>query len=413
MAQQLRVGLSFTDSVIPVGVLARRERTIYFEYDAAFVSRGLEISPLRCPVRLGVQEFDPTLFDGLAGVFHDSLPDGWGRLLLERALRLRGDMPERLSALDRLAYVGHTGMGALVYDPHHDEHTAQVSGACDIDLLVAGVRDVLRGEATDVLQELLSLNGSSAGARPKVMLGVSQDRKDLVYGSVLPSGYQSWLVKFPNMQDGEDAGAIEYVYALMARDAGLQMSDAHLFPTKHGAGCFATQRFDRRDGMHNGGRLHMHSASGLLHGDPRTPSLDYEALVALTVHLTQDVRQAENLYRLAVFNALAHNRDDHGKNISYLMDEQGRWTLAPAYDLTFSAGPQGEHSTTIMGQGTPSRDALIRLGSSVPLTKHAIHTIIEQCQDALASWTRYAKTHGVQRDSIDSVEKQMQRVRKM
>lgn len=135
----------------------------------------------------------------------------------------------------------------------------------------------------------------------------------------LPSGYTPWMVKFPNTQDGLDAGAIEYVCALMAKNAGVFTPDVHLFPALIGAGYFAIKRFDR-DGLK---RYHMHSACGLLHSDFRTPSLDYEDLITLTGVLTRDMREVEKLYRLAVFNVLAHNRDDHSKNFSYLMDSQG------------------------------------------------------------------------------------------
>lgn len=199
-------------------------------------------------------------------------------------------------------------------------------------------QEVLDGTSDDVLAELIALNGSSAGARPKALIGVNDKRDHIIHGvHDLPAGYTPWMVKFPNSQDGLDAGAIEYVYALMAKEAGVSMPDVHLFPAKRGTGYFAIKRFDR-DGDK---RYHMHTACGLLHSDFRTPSLDYEDLVALTGMLTRDVREVEKLYQLAVFNVLAHNRDDHSKNFSYLMDSQGRWKISPAYDLTFSSGPRG------------------------------------------------------------------------
>jgi len=163
-------------------------------------------------------------------------------------------------------------------------------------------QEVLDGTSDDVLAELIALNGSSAGARPKALIGVNDKRDHIIHGvHDLPAGYTPWMVKFPNSQDGLDAGAIEYVYALMAKEAGVSMPDVHLFPAKRGTGYFAIKRFDR-DGDK---RYHMHTACGLLHSDFRTPSLDYEDLVALTGMLTRDVREVEKLYQLAVFLVLA------------------------------------------------------------------------------------------------------------
>lgn len=188
------------------------------------------------------------------------------------------------------------------------------------------------------------------------MIGVDQKRQTLIYGTPdLSDEFEPWLVKFPNVKDGLDAGAIEYIYALMAVRAGIDMMEVHLFPAQKGGGYFATKRFDRKGKK----RLHIHSACGLLHSDFRTPSLDYEDLMALTMILTRDVREVEKMFRWAVFNVLAYNRDDHGKNFSFLMDVSGQWRLSPAYDLTFSSGPQGEQSTTVMGEGKHSHPRLI------------------------------------------------------
>ena len=396
---QIKIGLCFNEDAIPVGRLAKRNHKIYFEYDPSFIDRGLEISPIKCPVKPGLQSFDPLLLEGLPGVFNDSLPDGWGRLLLDRQMRSRDVMPDPVSPLDRLAYVGHTGMGALVYEPDHAQGIAEKS--INLDTLAAHTAQVLAGEASDVLQELLMLNGSSAGARPKAMIGVHHNRRDIVHGAhQLPADYQPWLVKFPNANDNLDAGAMEYVYALMAVDAGLEMEEAMLFPAQKSAGYFATRRFDRRDGM----RLHGHTASGLLHCDFRTPSLDYEDLIALTMILTKDIREAEKMYRLAVFNVLSHNRDDHAKNFSFLMGRAGEWKLSPAYDLTFSFGPRGEQSTMVMGQGkNPAISDLVKLGLEAKLPKQTINEILEQAKVALGKWKTLALEHGVSQTNIDLI----------
>lgn len=401
---QIQVSLVFHDDPLPVGRLALRGDQIYFEYDRLFFNKGLEISPLKCPLRPGVQTFDPFLFEGLPGVFNDSLPDGWGRLLLDRKVRSQGMLPEQFSPLDRLAHVGHTGIGALMYEPDYGQESAQAS--LDLHQLAMHVQQVLNGKAEDVLQELLALNGSSAGARPKVMVGVDDKKCNIIYSTQhLPNGFESWLVKFPNAHDGLDAGAIEYVYALMAMDAGIDMTAVHLFSAQKGPGYFATKRFDRD----NNNRLHTHSACGLLHSDFRTPSLDYEDLMALTMLLTRDVREAQKMFRLAVFNVLAHNRDDHAKNFSFLMDANGQWRLSPAYDLTFSSGPRSEQSTMVMGEGkNPFITHLTQLGLEAKLPRASINTVIEQTRNALSRWRKLATTHGVSKVNIDLIAEKIE-----
>jgi len=393
---QIKVGLDFGADVLTVGRLAIRDDDIYFEYDSAFLERSLEISPLRLPLSPELKTFDRTLFKGLPGVFNDSLPDGWGRLLLDRSMRAQGILPEQLSPLDRLAHVGNSGMGALVYEPDCGAGIPDV--AINLDEFASHATDVLNGEAEDVLQELLTLNGSSAGARPKAVIGVDEKCQCIIHGAHdLPNGFSPWLVKFSNLQDGADAGAIEYVYGLMAVEAGVAMTQTHLFPAQKGAGYFATMRFDR-DGTK---RVHAHTACGALHSDFRTPSLDYEDLLALTSMLTRDVREVEKMFQLAVFNVLAHNRDDHSKNFTFLMSERGEWKLSPAYDLTFSSGPRGEQSTMVMGEGKhPGSKHLEKLGLEAKIEENRVSEIIEQTRAALSKWEILAKKHDVTKANI-------------
>ncbi|MCE3254895.1 MAG: type toxin-antitoxin system HipA family toxin [Rickettsiaceae bacterium] len=402
---EVKVGLNFGDSTIPVGRLAIRDRKIYFEYHSSFIEKNLDISPLHLPLKSGVSSFDYNLFEGLPGVFNDSLPDGWGRLLFDRFARSLGILPSDITPLDRLAHVGLNGLGALVYEPDHS--IQESSDKINLDKLAKQAKEVLNGTSDEVLQDLLALNGSSAGARPKALIGLNKDYKNIIHGTHdLPKGYTPWIVKFSNAQDSADAGAIEYVYALMAKKAGIFMPDIHLFPAKKGAGYFAVKRFDRNGKQ----RFHMHTACGLLHSDFRIPSLDYEDLIPLTSALTRDAREVEKLYQLAVFNVLAHNRDDHSKNFSFLMDAKGEWKLSPAYDLTFSSGPRGEQSTMVMGEGrNPSVDHLIKLGYEAKLSKARITEIIDKTQTALANWEVLASEYGVSANNIRLISKHINR----
>ncbi len=401
--KEVKVGLNFGDGIVPVGRLAINNRQIYFEYHDSFIEQNLNISPFHLPLKSGVFSFDYNLFEGLGGVFNDSLPDGWGRLLFDRFARASGILPSDITPLDRLTHIGLTGLGALIYEPDHS--TNENSDNINLDKLAKQTQEVLDGASDEVLQDLLALNGSSAGARPKALIGLNDDRKNIIHGAHdLPEGYTPWIVKFSSAQDGADAGAIEYVYALMARKAGISMPDVHLFSAKKGAGYFAVKRFDRNGKE----RFHMHTACGLLHSDFRVPSLDYEDLIALTSALTKDAREIEKLYQLAVFNVLAHNRDDHSKNFSFLMDQKGEWKLSPAYDLTFSSGPRGEQSTMVVGEGrNPSVDHLVKLGQKAKIAKTRITEIIDQTQTVLANWEISAKEYGVSADNIRLIAKRI------
>ncbi len=399
--KEIKVGLNFGSGVQSVGRLAIRNGIIYFEFDEEFRQSNLEISPLKLPLQSGVVELPKDPFEGLAGVFNDSLPDGWGRLLFDRMLRSYGISPTEVSPLDRLAYVGLNGMGALVYAP--DQSPNGGNGIIDLDDLAAQTKDILEGESIEVINELLALNGSSAGARPKALIGLDAERKNIVHGvNHLRDGFEHWIVKFPNTQDGNDAGAIEYVYALMASNAGIEMPDVHLFPSQKSSGYFSVKRFDR-DGNK---RLHMHTVSGLIHSNFRLPSLDYEDLLSLTSALTKDIREVEKMFRLSIFNVMAHNRDDHAKNFSFLMNEFGEWKLSPAYDLTFSNGPGGEQSTMVMGEGKNiSSKHLIKLGLEAKLSKEFIDDVFEQTHFALANWESLSKDFGVSDSNRELIQK--------
>lgn len=398
---EIKVGLDFGNGIQPVGRLAIRDRVIYFEYDPDFIQKGMEISPFRLRLQNGIIELPASPFEGLAGVFNDSLPDGWGRLLFDRMARSQGILLSSISPLDRLAQVGLFGMGALVYEPDYsptDEH-----GLVDLDHMATQSEQVLTGASKDIIKELLALNGSSAGARPKALIGLNVESGDISYGAKqLEKGFEPWLVKFPNSLDGYDAGSVEYTYSLMAKEAGVLMPETLLLPSQRGSGYFAVKRFDREGNK----RLHMHTASGLLHSDFRVPALDYEDLLNLTGVLTKDIREVEKMYRLAVFNVLAYNRDDHAKNFSFLMNEHGEWKLAPAYDLTFSNGLNGEQSMMVMGEGkNPTAEHLTKLGMDAKLSKKLVEETIQQTKDALSRWADLSKEYEVEKTKADLISK--------
>ena len=380
-----------------VGRLAFKDRQVLFEYDASFIASGVEISPIKLPLAPGVSIADTTIFDGLFGVFNDSLPDGWGRLLLDRTVEKYGIHRGQLNPLDRLAYVGRHGMGALIYEPE-----LGLQGTDNVPLALDRIAEesaaVLAGENEEVFEELLRLNGSSSGARPKIVAQVSTDKKRIIHGQQeLQSGFAHWMIKFPSSQDARDVGAIEYAYSLMAKDAGVEMPETHLFCTKRNK-YFGTKRFDR-DGD---ARIHMHSLGGLIHADHRSPSLDYDTVLRVTLALTRNIQDAEKAYALACFNVLAHNRDDHVKNFSFLLNARNEWIFAPAYDLVFSYGPGGEQSMLVMGEGrNPGTAQLQALGKQHGI-KNALE-ILAKVKRAAANWPRYAEQAGVSRKSSKEI----------
>ena len=381
-----------------VGRLAWRDRVAWLEYDDAFLKSGLELSPVRHKVEPGLHTpYEAKVFEGLHGVFDDSLPDGWGRLLLDRRARQICIDPVRLTPLDRLACVGETGMGALIYAPAIDPW-GKTGDAVDLDRLADGARCVLEGAVEDVISELGRAGGSPGGARPKALIAVDEEGR-AVQGEA-PEGYVPWLVKFASRDDPEDIARVEQAYALMAGSAGVAMPPTRLLPGDGGRLYFSARRFDR-DGPR---RRHVHSASGLLYADFRLPSLDYSQLIALVQAVTRNSQDRNAAFTLAVFNVLAHNRDDHARQFGFLMERDGTWRFAPAYDLTFAHGPGGEHATSVLGRGKDIDHSHLRdLGMTAGLAKSDCDAAINQVEQAVAGWDEFARRCDVGRSSRERI----------
>ncbi|HEY0171572.1 MAG TPA: type II toxin-antitoxin system HipA family toxin, partial [Pyrinomonadaceae bacterium] len=373
----------------------------YFEYDSAFIAKSLPISPFKLPVRPGVFEHREREFGDVFGVFNDSLPDGWGLLLMDREFRKRGHDPAGLSVMDRLAYIGTRGMGALTYHPPaatDDEGELPI----DLDELARQAERVLEGSAEDILPALRIAGGSPGGARPKVLVGVNEDGHLISGASDLPEGYRHFIVKFPAGEDVPDIGAVEAAYALMAREAGIDVPTTRLFETGDGGRYFGAERFDRPGTL----RLHMHTLSGLFHASHRIPSMEYEGLLKATMALTKDYRQVEEAFRRMAFNVFAHNRDDHVKNFSYLMDRSGEWRFAPAYDIVFSQGPRGEHTMAVAGEAArPTELDMLRVAEDCDVDLRRAREIMREVRDVVNQWPRFALDTGVSSETVSRIEK--------
>lgn len=330
-----------------------------FEYDKEWIEKGFSISPLYLP--LSSETFlarrDP--FDGLFGVFNDSLPDGWGRLLIDRFVRSKGINPNTLSVLDRLSIVGKTGMGGLCYEP--ENKLAVDTDTYEIDFFAKEVEKILKDGDSEHLPLLVAKNGSSAGVRPKVIVNHEGEK---------------WLVKFPALYDKPNIGKIEFLCSTLARLCGIEMAETQLFNNRY----FGTKLFDRKGNE----RVHVHTVSGLLYANHRLPSLDYVDILKLTRAITHSFEEVEKMFRIMMFNVLIQNKDDHAKNFSFI-HLRDRWVLSPAYDITPSSGFNENHTTTIMGQGNPSKSDMILLAREVGYPEKRVNEMYDFIYKTLQS----------------------------
>lgn len=358
----------------PLGMLALVDGTLLFEYSAEAQARGVELSPLRAPLpRPGAAPAaiaGPRHTHGLPGFIADALPDGWGMLLMDRAFRKAGRDPRSVSVLERLAVVGEAAMGALAFEPA-DPLAADAVGAISLGTLAREVQSVLADDAEQTpalqLERLLQVGGSPQGARPKALLRWRpQVRRFSLMDDAgnTPSG-EPWMIKFPAQGEHGEVCAIEALYARLARAGGMQMPVSRFFALAGRHAAFGVRRFDRQPHPQRPTeevRVPMISLAALLDADYRLPALDYSTVLLATARLTGDYRETLKAFGRCVFNVLTHNRDDHAKNFAYLLGADGRWRLSPAFDLTFSHGPGGEHSTSVAGEGrTPGRAQLMQV----------------------------------------------------
>ena len=373
---------------LKVGTFSEIGRDTAFEFSGELISSGLNPAPFRLPPGSGLKVYDHAGNMDTFGLFDDSLPDGWGRRIVDRLFMKReGRLP---TVTERLMCIGRSGKGALVYEPADDE-AESAEDSFDLAALADKAMAFDAGEAEDAVLRLRRAGGSSGGARPKANVGYNPKTGEVCAESpALPPGFEHWIVKFNTRREGDAAGEAEYCYYKAAICAGADMAPSRLVATSAGK-FFMTRRFDRTA---DGGRVHMASAAGLLHADFRIPGDEYALLFRLTDALTHDHSAKLELFRRACLNVVAHNRDDHLKNFSFLMDEKGRWSLAPFYDFTYAEGPNGWQTLSVSGEGAnPGVDDLRRLAKDVGLesdeSEPILDCVIEACRNLVL--------HGVSR----------------
>lgn len=341
---------------IQVGTLAKTpDKRVAFQYSNVWQKNGFSISPFSLPLKNDV--FIPPVKTrdyqyGLFGVFADSLPDNWGSLLLDRYLASIGVKRDDIDVLDRLAYVGSSGMGALEYYPAKESDFNIETSSLNYDEIAKECSNILSSKPSDKLDLLYKIAGSSGGTRPKILIKENDEH---------------WIVKFPEKTDPTESGRIEYEYSKAAKHCNIHMTECELLPSKICSGFFKTRRFDRN----HEDKIFTLSFAGILEADFRSPCLGYSDCIKLVQILTKDSKEdKEQMFRTMCFNVLAHNLDDHAKNFSFLYTDSAGWRLTPMYDLTYSETYWGEHTTSVNGKGKGIADAdLIKVGTNAGIKK--------------------------------------------
>ena len=359
-----------------VGSLAETpDKKIAFQYSDSWVKSGFAINPMSLPLKSDVfvpNDRSRERFGGLFGVFADSLPDSWGELLLDRHLASLGIDRDNITTLERLAYIGRSGMGALEYYPARETDFDIDTVSLDFDTIAEECEKILSSEGTNQLDLLYKMGGSSGGTRPKILL--FENGRD-------------WIVKFPAKKDPDISGKREYDYSVCAKKCGINMAETVLIKSSICDGYFMTERFDRNAGT----KILSVTFAGLLEADFRAPSCDYETFMKLTGFMTKDRKNdKEQLFRTMCFNVATHNLDDHTKNFSFLYTEDCGWKLAPAYDLTYSETYWGEHTTSVNGRGKDIKnDDILKVGTDSGLKKDFCIQCIEEIADRTGDLSEY------------------------
>lgn len=406
-----------TGETVLVGILAQNRQGVFFQYDESYLSRFGNLSPFTLQGDVRLQQAPKGPHQGIHGVFGDSLPDGWGLLLQDRVFRQQGILPAQVTAMDRLAFVGQQGMGALSFTPVSE---LSLENRSDVDLETLGLEaqtlfdqslsDELDGSTQQVLAALVAV-GSSGGARPKAQIYMPAGDATQCRTYAQPSD-EAWLVKFTskNLALGHEEGLCEAVYLEMAEFAKCQPPIWQLIeaPASSGAKAWlALKRFDYLPAQEKVGRLHMHSACGLLDADFRSPCLDYSDLIKVSRQLCKSPAAGQLQFRRAMFNLFSANQDDHSKNWGFLQADDGSWQLAPFYDVTFSPHPFNEHATAFAGYGkAPPLKVMQKLAASAGFANwKEAQQCIQEVVDAISQFRPLAEQHGVSKTTVLAIEK--------
>ncbi|MGI9280006.1 MAG: type II toxin-antitoxin system HipA family toxin [Endozoicomonas sp.] len=395
-----------------VGELAQNQQGIFFQYDKTYLDQFHSLSPFTVPFDASLHRGPHEPHQGLQGVFADSLPDGWGLLLMDRVFRQKGILPHQVTPLDRLAFIGQRGTGSLSYLPATEYETEQDERLTDIAMLGLEAQQIFEGETDDILPALAQAGGSG-GARPKASVWIDPDNPYKV-STLAKQGLSPWLVKFTSksLPLGHEEGLCEAAWLTMAGKAGLTVPKWQLIHETGGSesiAWLALQRFDCSQEQPEQGRLHMHTLCGLMNADFRKPSMDYDDLLKVSQVLCQNPAVAQEQFTRSMFNLFGLNQDDHTKNWSFLMDDLGQWSLAPFYDVTFSPSPYNQHMMAYLGYGSePPVKAVQKLAKQANIaTWNQAKQVIERVLDALQDWPELAADFDVRPSTKKLIARQL------
>lgn len=397
---------------------------IGFQYDEEFLKSNIEISPIKMPLSTVTYSF-PNLredtFHGLPGMIADSLPDKFGNIIINRYLESQGRAADSLSVIEKLCYTGKRGMGALEYEPARE--LAPINESIDLDALTKLASEILSEKEQihiqkddNLIAQLMESGSSVGGARAKTLIAWNPEINDIRSGQInAGKGYEYWLLKFDNIKNNKDKDSrpddgeytkIEYAYYLMALDAGIKMSECRLYK-ENGSAHFMTKRFDRK-GV-KGEKLHMQSLCALAHMDFNSPrTYSYEETFAIMKQIKIPYSDFIQLFRRMVFNEYAKNYDDHTKNISFLMDKKGVWSLSPAYDITFSYRKDSiwvkAHQMLINGKSDNiTEDDILEVAKKVGIKKSDAIKIIKQIKNSVSKWSVFAREAEISEHNIKKI----------
>ena len=384
-----------------IGKLAMNGRRPVFGYDAAWIADGLELSPIEMPLRSVPYYGTHSSSHYLCGLLSDSLPDGWGMLLMDRFFRKTLSYVAPVNVLDRLAYIGDSAMGALSFEPEHDLSDGIDTSELTLAKLAAANQTILSGQDSDILAELIVIGGSPQGARPKALVSYDESSDFITTDSVNENSTATpWLIKFPAQSEHKSVCLLESLYADMAKKAGLNMPAHHYFDIDNKYAAFGVERFDRIDSK----RVHIHTLAGLLDIDFRIPSLDYLQYLRCVRMLTQSQAAVEDGFRHAVFNVIFNNKDDHSKNFSFMMSDAGKWSLSPVYDLAYNSGMNGYHQMDVVGEAChPTRSDLLKLAKLADIKQNKAQAIIEQVASVAEDFLSVINHHDIEKELSNQV----------
>jgi serine/threonine-protein kinase HipA len=416
------------DRTIAAVSLADGATHAVFQYDPSFMHSGIEIAPLMMPLGANIYTFPvlPTgTFHGLPGLLADSLPDKFGNALIDAWLATQGRAPGSFNAVERLCYTGTRGMGALEFFPGLGPR-ARTAQKIEIASLVSLASEILSQRSSltaslaeedrqHALNDILRVGTSAGGARAKAVIAWHPQTNEVRSGQVRAGpGFGYWLLKFDGVSGNRDKelddpkgyGAIEYAYSIMARAAGITMSECRLLE-ENGRRHFMTRRFDRLD---DGSKLHMQSLCALAHYDfNQAGAYSYEQALLVIRQLGLPMEATEEQFRRMVFNVVARNQDDHVKNIAFLMDKAGRWSLSPAFDVSYSYNPSGawtdRHQMTLNGKrdGFAIAD-LVACAKTALMKRGRAEAILDEVRAAVTRWPEFAAAAKVADASIRQIQ---------